>query len=55
MTSLLILAVLLLLIWAWAIWRRGASAAFMAEWNYVLLVGAVTCGVMAAGLWLRGA
>jgi hypothetical protein len=55
MTSLLILAIILLLAWLWATWRRSTSAAFMVEWSYVLLVGAVTCALMAAGLWLRGA
>lgn len=53
MTSLLVLAGILLLAWLWAIWQRERGAAFMAEWNYVLLVGVATCVVMAIGLWLR--
>jgi hypothetical protein len=55
MTSLLTLAIILLLAWLWATWRRSTSAAFMAEWSYVPLVGAVMCAIMAVGLWLRGA
>ncbi len=53
MTSLLVLAGILLAAWFWAIWQRDRGAAFMAEWNYVPLVGAVTCIVMALGLWIR--
>lgn len=53
MTSLLILATLLVVAWLWAMWRRAGAAAAMAEWSYVLLLGAVTCVVMALGLWLR--
>ena len=53
MTSLLILASILLLAWLWATWRRDGAAAGMREWSYALLVGAITCAVMALGLWLR--
>lgn len=53
MTSLLILASILVLAWLWATWKRDGAALFMREWSYVLLVAAVTCIVMAAGLWLR--
>lgn len=53
MTSLLILATLLLIAWAWAVWQRSGSARAAAEWSYVLLVGAISCIVMAIGLWLR--
>lgn len=53
MTSLLILASLLFLAWIWAVWRRSGAAAFMSEWSYVLLVSAVTCVVMAIGIWVR--
>ena len=53
MTSLLILATLLIAIWAWSLWQRERAASFMREWNYVLLVGGVTCLVMAIGLWIR--
>lgn len=53
MTSLLILAALLIACWLWAMWRRTGSAAFMREWSYVLLIGAVTCVLMALGLWIR--
>jgi hypothetical protein len=53
MTSLLILAVLLLALWVWATWQRQGAASFMSEWSYVPLVGAVTCLVMSIGLWLR--
>ena len=53
MTPLLILAVLLLACWLWSVWQRDRGATFMREWSYVLLVGAVTCAIMAAGLGLR--
>ena len=53
MTSLLILASLLLACWLWATWRRDGAAAFAREWSYALLVGALMCYVMALGLWLR--
>jgi len=53
MTSLLILAALLLLLWLWGTWKRETAAAAMREWNYVPLLGAVTCAIMAVGLWLR--
>lgn len=53
MTSLLILALVLLLTWLWSTWKRETTAAFMREWSYVPLLGAVTCAVMALGLWLR--
>ena len=53
MTSLLILAALLLLTWLWATWQRDGAAAFMREWSYVPFLGAVTCVIMAVGLWLR--
>lgn len=53
MTSLLILATVLLALWIWAIWQRDRAAAFMREWSYVPLLGAITCLVMAIGLWIR--
>jgi len=53
MTSLLILASILLLTWLWATWQRERAAAGIREWSYALLVGAITCAVMAFGLWLR--
>lgn len=53
MTSLLILAALLVLAYLWATWKRDGAALFMREWSYALLVGAITCTVMALGLWLR--
>ena len=53
MTSLLILAALLFLLWGWSVWQRDRHAAFMREWSYVPLGGAVTCVVMAIGIWLR--
>lgn len=53
MTSLLILASILLVGWLWSVWQRDRAAAWMAEWSYVPLVGAVTCVLMAIGLWLR--
>ena len=53
MTSLLILAALLLTCWLWSVWQRERGAAFMREWSYVPLVGAVTCTLMAVGLWIR--
>ena len=53
MTSLLILASILLATWLWAMWRRDGAAAFMREWSYALFVGALICVVMAIGLWAR--
>ncbi len=53
MTSLLVLAAILVLGWLWSIWQREHGAAFMAEWGYVPLVGAAICVVMAVGLWIR--
>ncbi|MCW2927492.1 MAG: hypothetical protein JWM86_1460 [Thermoleophilia bacterium] len=53
MTSLLVLASLLLLAWLWSVWQRDGHARAMAEWSYVPLVAAVTCAVMAMGIWLR--
>ena len=53
MTSLLILAAILVACWLWATWRRDGAASFMREWSYALLVGAVMCVVMAIGLGLR--
>lgn len=53
MTSLLILATLLVLAWLWATWRRAGGSSATAEWSYVLLVAATSCIVMALGLWLR--
>jgi hypothetical protein len=53
MTSLLILATILLAAWLWATWRRDGAAAFMQDWSYSLLVGSITCYVMAIGLWIR--
>lgn len=53
MTSLLILATILLATWLWSVWQRDRAALFMREWSYVPLVGAVTCLLMALGLWLH--
>lgn len=53
MTSLIILATVLLALWIWGIWQRDRAAAFMREWSYVPLLGALTCMVMAIGLWIR--
>ncbi|MCB0880480.1 MAG: hypothetical protein KDC46_16040 [Thermoleophilia bacterium] len=53
MTSLLILAAILVVAWLWAMWQRDGAAGFMREWSYSLLVGAITCAVMALGIWLR--
>lgn len=53
MTSLLIIAVALFAWWAWSIWARDGSAAFMREWSYVPLLGSLACAAMAIGLWLR--
>jgi hypothetical protein len=53
MTSLITLATILLLVWLWATWQREGVAAGMREWSYALLVGSLTCYVMALGLWLR--
>lgn len=53
MTLLLILAALLTAAWLWATWQRNGAASFMRDWSYGLLVVAVTCVVMALGLWLR--
>lgn len=53
MTSLLILATFLLACWLWAVWQRDRAAAFMREWSYVPFLGALTCVLMALGLWLR--
>lgn len=53
MTSLLVLAAVLIAGWLWAVWQRDRGAAFMSDWAYVPLVGAITCIVMALGLWIR--
>ena len=53
MTSLLILATVLFLVWAWALWERDRRAAFMRPWLHVPFVGAVTCVLMSIGLWIR--
>ena len=53
MTSLLTLAVLLTALWIWAMFERGRRAVFMQEWQHVPLIGAITCVVMALGLWMR--
>jgi hypothetical protein len=53
MTSLLVLAALLIAGWIWSVWQRERGAAFMSDWSYVPLVGAIICVVMAVGLWLR--
>jgi hypothetical protein len=53
MTSLLILAALLIAAWLWATWKRDGAAGFMREWSYALLVVAGMCIVMAVGIRLR--
>ncbi|MCW2956718.1 MAG: hypothetical protein JWO69_1587 [Thermoleophilia bacterium] len=53
MTSLLILAVVLLALWLWGTWKREGAGQLMATLSYVPLVGAVMCVVMALGLWVR--
>lgn len=53
MTSLLVLATLLFVTWVWAAWQRDRGAAFMRDWSYVPLVGALMCALMAIGLWIR--
>lgn len=53
MTSLLVLALLLIAGWAWLLWQRERAASFASEWSYVLLVGGVICLVMSLGLWIR--
>lgn len=53
MTLLLLLATALFATWIWSIWKRDGAAVSMRDWNYVLLVAAVTCAVMAIGLGLR--
>ncbi|MCW2924912.1 MAG: hypothetical protein JWM98_2316 [Thermoleophilia bacterium] len=53
MTSLLVLALILIASWAWTLWQRDGAAAFARDWGYVLLVGGVVCLVMSIGLWIR--
>lgn len=53
LTPLLILAITLLLAWLWALWQRDGRAAGVQSWSYVLLLGSITCLVMAAGIWIR--
>lgn len=53
MTSLFILAALLIAAWLWATWKRADAASFMRDWSYVLLVVAGMCIVMALGIWVR--
>lgn len=53
MILLLILAALLIAAWLWATWQRDGVASAMGEWSYGLLVVAITCIVMAIGIWLR--
>ena len=53
MTSLLALALALLVIWTWAQFERDRRAAFMRSWIHVPFIGAVMALVMALGLWIR--
>lgn len=53
MTSLLVLAALLLIAWLWATWQRDGAAHWMRPWSYALLVTSVMCVVMAIGIALR--
>jgi hypothetical protein len=53
MTSLLILATVLLLAWLWALVERDRRAASIRTWLHVPLVGSITCYLMAIGLWIR--
>lgn len=53
MTSLLVLATILIASWLWAVWQRDQRAAFMQQWLHVPLIGGLTCLVMALGLWAR--
>lgn len=53
MTSLLVLAVLLLAWWAWAVWERDGRASVMDQWLHVPFLAAVLSLVMAVGLWIR--
>ena len=53
MTSLLALALVLLVIWTWAQFERDRRAAFMRTWIHVPFVGGVMALVMALGLWIR--
>lgn len=53
MTSLLILAIILLVLWLWGTWQRDGHASFMRDWAYVPLVASITCLFMAVGLWIR--
>ena len=53
MFPLLILGLVLLASWAWAVWAGEGPARFMRGWVHVLLVGAATVLVMAAGAAIR--
>jgi hypothetical protein len=53
MVPLLVLAVLLLAAWAYAVWASDGTTAFMRGWVHVLLVGGVTVLVMGIGAAIR--
>lgn len=53
MTSLLVLAAVLIAFWGWAMVARGRGAAFAEAWIHVPLVVALICIFMAIGLWIR--
>jgi hypothetical protein len=52
MTSLIILATVLLAVWVWALVERDGRAASIRTWLHVPFVGAITCYLMAIGLWV---
>ena len=53
MTSLLVLATVLLAIWLWTLIERDGRAASVRTFAHVPFVGALTCYLMAIGLWIR--
>ena len=53
MLPLLILATILLALWAWALTGRDGRTASVRHLLHVPLIGALTCFLMAIGLWIR--
>jgi hypothetical protein len=54
MVPLLVLGVLLLAAWAYAIWERDRHTAFMRDWIHLPLLAAITVLLMALGAAIRG-
>lgn len=52
MTSLIVLMLVLAAVWVLGLLGRGPTA-MVEAWRHVPLLGALTCLVMAVGLWLR--